>query len=163
MREYRLLILLDGIFLLLFAAIMFALYELGRIPSGISTLDLLLLGLATARLADIISTDEVMEWLRSPFITMESEEIAGREVQVREGRGRGVRKVVGDLLACPWCVGVWVAAGLTYLYFLFPAVTWMFILLLAIAEIGSLIQTLSTILVRIEKYFKGLGVPDEGI
>lgn len=163
MREYRLLMLLDGIFLLLFAAVMFALYELGRIPRTISTLDLILLGLATARLADIISTDEIMEWLRRPFVKMESEEIAGREVQVREGRGHGLRKVIGNLLACPWCVAVWVAAGLTYLYFLLPGVAWLFILLLAIAEIGSLLQTLSTIMVRAEKYFKGLGVPDEGI
>jgi hypothetical protein len=103
-----------------------------------------------------------MSWLRRPFVRIEQEEIAGRGVDTRTGRGRGLRKVIGNLLACPWCVAVWVAAGLTYVYFLIPPVAWLFILVLAIAEIGSLLQTFSTIMVRAEKYFKGLGVPHEG-
>lgn len=158
----RFLILLDVVFVALYAAAVFALSHAGRLPHTISVLDLILLGLASARLSDIISTDEIMLWMREPFIKLEAAEIAGREVETRTGRGRGFRKVIGDLLACPWCVGVWVAAGLTYLYFLAPRFTWLFILLLAIAEIGSLVQTLSTVLVRLEKYCKGLGIPDEG-
>jgi len=90
-------------------------------------------------------------------------ECAGREIQTRMRRGIGMRRVIGDLLSCPWCVGVWVSAGLIYFYFFVPYIAWLFILILAIAEIGSLTQTISTILVRIEKYFKGLGVPEEGI
>ena len=159
----RFLILLDIIFVLLYIGVMTALHFLGRLPTSIRPFDLVLLGLAAARLSDIISTDQIMEWLRRPFVKMETSEIAGREVETRTGRGRGLRKVIGDLLSCPWCVGVWVAAGLTYAYLLVPTVVWVFVLIMAIAEIGSLLQTLSTIMVRIENYCKGLGVPEEGL
>lgn len=156
-------ILLDLIFLALYAAVMLTLYHLGRVPHTIGVLDLVLLGLAAARLSDVISTDEIMQWLRKPFVQMTQEEVAGREVSTREGRGWGWRKVIGNLLSCPWCVGVWVAAGLVYAHFLIPGPVWLFVLVLAVAEVGSVLQTISTILVRVEKYFKGLGVPEEGL
>ena len=158
----RILILVDVVFVTLYVGVMAAIYFLGRLPTSIRPFDFALLGLAAARLTDIISTDQIMEWLRRPFVKMETTEIAGREVETRTGRGRGLKKVIGDLLSCPWCVGVWVAASLTYAYYLMPSVIWVFILIMAIAEIGSLLQTLSTILVSIEKYFKGLGAPEEG-
>ena len=154
---------MDVIFIVLYVGAMLILYSLGKLPRSIGILDLVLLGLATARLSDVISTDEIMQWLREPFVEMQHEQIAGREGDVRTGRGTGMRRVVGELLSCPWCVGVWVAAALTYAYFLFPRIVWLFVLLLAIAEIGSLVQTFSTVLVRLEKFFKGLGVPEEGI
>ena len=158
----RFLILLDVVFVTLYVGVMATLYFLGRLPTSIRSFDVVLLGLAAARLTDIISTDQIMEWLRRPFVKMETTEIAGHEVETRTGRGHELKKVLGDLLSCPWCVGVWVAAGLTYAYFLMPAVIWIFILIMAIAEIGSLLQTLSTIMVNIEKYCKGLGAPEEG-
>ena len=158
----RILILVDVVFVALYICVMTALYFLGRLPTSIRPFDFVLLGLAAARLTDIISTDQVTQWLRRPFVKMETTEIAGHEVETRTGRGRGLRKVLGDLLSCPWCVGVWVAACLTYAHLLMPAVIWIFILILAIAEIGSLVQTLSTIMVSIEKYCKGLGAPEEG-
>ena len=158
----RFLILLDLVFVLLYVGVMAALYFLGRLPTNIGPFDLVLLGLAAARLTDIISTDQIMEWLRRPFVKMETTEIAEREVETRTGRWRGLKKVIGDLLSCPWCVGVWVAASLTYAYFLLPAVIWVFILIMAIAEIGSLLQTLSTIMVSIEKYCRGLEAPEKG-
>ncbi len=159
----RYLILLDVIFVALYIGAMLILSRLGRLPTTITVLDLVLLGFASARLTDVLSTDEIMQWLRQPFVRMTQEEVAGREVETRVGRGRGFRKVLGELLSCPWCVGVWVAAGLSYAYFLAPKLVWLFVLVLAVSEIGSLLQTISTILVRLEKYFKGLGVPDEGI
>ena len=158
----RILILVDVVFVALYVSVMVDLYFLRRLPTSIRPFDFALLGLAAARLTDIISTDQIMEWLRRPFVKMETTEIAGHEVETRTGRGRGLKKVIGDLLSCPWCVGVWVAASLTYAYCLMPAVIWVFILIMAIAEIGSLLQTLSTIMVSIEKYFKGLGAPEEG-
>lgn len=159
----RYLAILDGLFILLYMGIMLLLRDMGRLPDTISVLDLVLIGLATARLTDIISTDEAMKWLREPFVRMERTEIADREVEVRVGRGDGWRRVIGEMLSCPWCVCVWVAAGLSYVYFLFPSMTWLFILVMAVAQVGSLLQSLGTIIVRLEKYMEGLGVPHEGI
>lgn len=154
-------ILLDVIFIALYAGVLLALYYLDRLPRGIGVLDFVLLGLAAARLSDIISTDDIMQWLREPFIKVEEEQIAGQEVQTRVGRGRGIRRVLGELLSCPWCVGVWVAAGLTYAYFLLPRIVWLFVLLMAIAEVGSLLQTFSTILVSVQKYLKSICRTDQ--
>lgn len=153
--------MLDLIFIGLYVGAILGLYYLGRIPPGVGAFEFILLGFAAARLADIISTDEVMTWLREPFVETERTQIAGREVETRTGRGRGLRKVLGDLIACPWCIGVWVAALLTYLYFLFPQVVWLFVVIMAIAELGALLQTASTILVRVEKYFQSLGIQEE--
>lgn len=150
------------IFLALYAAAIAWLYELGRLPRSINTVDLILLGLASARLMDIIVTDEIMMWLREPFVQKEEVEIAGRKVTVSSGRGEGLRRSIGEMLSCPWCVGVWVSAGLAYLYFLVPRAIWLFILVFAIAELGSLIQAVSTIFVRLSKYLKGIGMPDDG-
>lgn len=159
----RFLMLLDFIFIALYVGVALILYYTARLPQNIRILDLVLLGLAVARLTDIISTDDIMRWLREPFVRMEETEIAGREVQTRVGRGRGFRRVLGELFICPWCVAVWVAAGLSYLYYLAPEPIWLFILILAVSEIASLFQTFSTILVRLEKYLTGLGVPHEGL
>jgi hypothetical protein len=161
MKPY--LILLDTIFILLYVGVMLALNAMDRIPQDIRVLDLVLLGLAAARLTDVISTDEIMTWLREPFVQLESMEVAGHEIQVRTGRGRGLRRTIGEMFACPWCVGVWVAAGLTYAFFLWPTVVWLFILLMAIAEVGSLLQSISTVIVRVEKYMKAIGVPEEDL
>jgi hypothetical protein len=158
----KFLILFNIVFLAVYAGAVVALYYLGRLPHDIKTLDLLLLVFASARLMDIITTDEIMMWLREPFVQTEKVEIAGRQVLVRGGRGQGLRKAIGEMLSCPWCTGVWVAAGLAYLYFLIPKIIWLFILVFAISEIGSLIQAVSTILVRLLKYLKGLGMPDGG-
>lgn len=149
-------VFLDVVFVGLYVGVLIALHYLGKLPRNIHVLDLFLLGLAAARVSDIISTDDIMQWLREPFIEVDQEEIAGQEVQTRRGRGHGFRRVLGDLLSCPWCVGVWVAAGLTYALIIFPRFTWLFILIMAIAEVGSLLQTFSTILVSVEKYLKSI-------
>ncbi|MEA2385083.1 MAG: hypothetical protein QOH72_5054 [Solirubrobacteraceae bacterium] len=31
----------------------------------------------------------------------------------RPPRGRGLRRAVGELLVCPYCIGLWVSAGFT--------------------------------------------------
>ncbi len=157
------LILLDIIFITLYIVVLYVLYSLGRVPRDISVLDLVLLGLAAARLSDIINTDEIMQWLREPFVRLEETQVAGQEVMTRVGRGRGFRRVIGDLLACPWCTGVWAAAGLTYLFFIWPSIIWLLILVLAVAEISSFIQTLTTIMVRVGKYLKALGTEEEEV
>lgn len=159
----RLYILVDTIFISLYLLAVLVLWEFDRLPMSISVFDFILIGLATARLSDIISTDEVTTWMRRPFVKMETTEIADREVQTRMGRGTGLRKLIGDMLSCPWCVGVWVAAGLVCAYSMFPRFVWLLIVIMAIAEIGALVQTISTILVRLVNYLKGLGVPEENL
>ena len=80
---------------------------LGRDAEEHATLDLLVLALATYKLARTLSGDEVTSFLREPFVEGRAHE--GGEKPVETG---GTRQAIGELVTCSRCVGTWVAAGL---------------------------------------------------
>lgn len=82
-----------------------------RLPRQIAAGDIVLLGLATHKLTRLISRDRVTAVVRFPFTRFERTAGAG-EVE-EEPRGRGLRRAVGTLLTCPFCVGPWIASFLT--------------------------------------------------
>jgi hypothetical protein len=47
--------------------------------------------------------------LRAPFT--ELEEPGGPGELEERSRGRGARKAIGELLICPYCIGLWVVAS----------------------------------------------------
>jgi hypothetical protein len=82
-----------------------------RLPERLSVQDTVLLCAATHKASRLLSKDAVTSPLRAPFTRYE--EAAG-EAEVNESvRGHGVRHAVGELVTCPFCLGVWVASGLT--------------------------------------------------
>jgi hypothetical protein len=84
-------------------------------PERIGVGDLLLAGVATHKLSRVIAKDRVTAPLRAPFTEFEEEGGPG-EVEEKP-RGSGVRRAIGELLVCPFCMAQWVAtailAGLT--------------------------------------------------
>jgi len=80
------------------------------LPERIGIGDLLLAGVATHKLSRVIAKDRVTAPLRAPFTEFEGEGGPG-EVEEKP-RGRGMRRAVGELLVCPFCLGQWVATGL---------------------------------------------------
>lgn len=93
-----------------------ALYEKRREPlDRVSGLDMLMLGLATLRLAKLVSEDEITSVLRKPVVQIEHGQ--------RQPRGHGLRQALGKLVLCPTCSGTWIAAFLTYALHLFPRYT----------------------------------------
>ena len=80
---------------------------LGRDPEEHTALDLVMLALATYKLARTLSGDEVTSFLRAPFV--EGQAHQGGEKPVEDG---GMRQAIGELVTCSRCVGTWVAAGL---------------------------------------------------
>lgn len=73
-------------------------------------LELVLVGVATHKLARILSKDAVTSPLRAPFTTFK--EPGGPGEVVEEVRGDGIRHAVGELLTCPFCLSPWVATAL---------------------------------------------------
>ena len=74
--------------------------------------DVVLVGVATHKLARRMSKDSVMSPLRAPFTRYEGLSGPG---ELQEGvRGSGVRKAVGELVSCPFCLSQWVATGFTF-------------------------------------------------
>ncbi|HEY0388806.1 MAG TPA: DUF1360 domain-containing protein [Gaiellales bacterium] len=80
-----------------------------RIPERLDTGDVLAAGVATYKLARIISKDKVTTFARAPFT--EYQERAGRGEVEEAPRGGTFRRAVGELLTCPYCLGVWIASG----------------------------------------------------
>jgi hypothetical protein len=80
---------------------------LDRDPRENTTLDLVVLGLATFKASRTIARDEVTSFLREPFVEGEAHE--GGEEPVETG---DMRQAIGELVTCSRCIGTWVAAGL---------------------------------------------------
>ena len=92
-----------------------------RLPARFGVQDTVLVCLATHKASRLVSKESVTSPLRAPFTRYE--EPAG-EAEVNESaRGHGVRHAIGELVTCPFCLGVWIASGLTAGLVFAPKVT----------------------------------------
>jgi len=113
---------LAGAFNLIFAAFLLAARLSGRsIPERVDARDIALLGMATHKLSLVGSQDAITSPLRAPFTELEEKE-SPKKVDEKP-RGKGLRRSVGELLTCQFCLSVWVASLLTYGLVLAPRVT----------------------------------------
>jgi hypothetical protein len=91
-----------------------------RLPERMRWSDFALLSIATHKLARIITKDWVTSPLRAPFVRYEKS-LGGGEV-AEKARGSGLRRAIGDLLTCNWCIAPWIAAALAGGFVLQPRV-----------------------------------------
>jgi hypothetical protein len=80
-----------------------------RLPERIGVGDVLLFGTATHKLSRVIARDRVTSFARAPF-TMFEQDAGHGEVDERP-RGKGLRRAIGELVVCPYCLGLWVSGG----------------------------------------------------
>lgn len=78
-------------------------------PEQISAADLALVAIATHKASRTIAKDAVLSPVRAPFTRFRGP--AGPGEVTEEVRGRGLRKAVGELLTCPFCLDHWVATA----------------------------------------------------
>ena len=78
-----------------------------RWPERIPWSDLALGTVATHQAAMMVSKDTVVAPLRAPFTRFEGP--AGEGKLNESVRGTGVRKAMGELITCPFCLGQWFA------------------------------------------------------
>jgi Protein of unknown function (DUF1360) len=103
----------------------------------------LLLSLAAFRLTRLIVFDKITEFIRNPFFDEIEEVNENGEVEIYYiPKKSGLRHFFGELLSCYWCTGIWAAAGLVGLYFLLPGIAQVIILILAIAGIAAILETI---------------------
>jgi hypothetical protein len=113
---------LAGTFNLLFALFILAARVSGKsLPQRIEARDIALLGIATHKLSLVGSQDAITSPLRAPFTELEEKE-SPKTVEEKP-RGQGIRRSVGELLTCQFCLGVWVASFFTYGFVLLPRVS----------------------------------------
>ncbi len=83
-----------------------------RLPPGVGPWDLVLLAAGTHKLSRTLTKDAVTSPLRAPFTRYR--ETGGPGEVMEEVRHRdGLRHSIGELVTCPFCLDVWIAAGFT--------------------------------------------------
>jgi hypothetical protein len=92
-----------------------------RLPAGYRASDLLLLGAATSKLSRLLTRDRVTSGLRAPFTRFQGD--AGHGEVDEAARGRGMRRAIGELLVCDFCLAQWVSAALVAGFTVSPRVT----------------------------------------
>jgi hypothetical protein len=79
------------------------------LPERVEPGDLVLIGAASHKLSRLVAKDRITGFVRAPFTELQGRG-APAEVEERP-RGRGLRRAVGELLVCPYCLGLWVSGG----------------------------------------------------
>lgn len=103
------------------AALLLAKRQGRELPAKVSPGELLLVGTASHKLSRVVSKDKVTSPLRAPFTELEGR---GGPAELEESsRGTGLRKAIGELLICPYCLGLWVVAGFSVGLVFAPRVT----------------------------------------
>jgi hypothetical protein len=102
---------LTGTFLSACGAFAAWLARSGReLPERVPASDLALLSVATHKASRLLAKDRVTSAVRAPFTDFQE---AGGPSEVEERpRGTGLRRAVGELLICPFCLSLWIATAL---------------------------------------------------
>jgi hypothetical protein len=113
---------LAGVFNLVFFLFLLVARATGRpIPERVSAGDIALLGVATHKLSLMGAQDAVTSPLRAPFTELKDKESPKKLDE--KPRGEGLRRSVGELVTCKFCLSVWLASFFTYGLVLVPRVT----------------------------------------
>lgn len=92
-----------------------------ELPDTIAPGDLALITVAGHKAARLIARDRVTSVVRAPFTRFQRD--AGPAEVDEAARGRGLRRAIGELLVCPYCLGMWVSATLTASLLVLPRFT----------------------------------------
>ncbi len=131
---------------ILFGTAMFFLYRWGRLPTSMPLFDFFLIALATFRLTRLFVYDKITQFVRDWFLVKEVRAGEGGElIVIRSSYVSGPLRTISELLACPWCFGIWAAFVVLFFYALTP-LSWFPILLLAVAGVGSFIQIVANMI-----------------
>lgn len=104
---------------------------------------------AVFRLTRLFVYDKITSFIRAPFIEeLQITEPDGTVSTYTKIKGTGLRKWIGELLSCYWCTGVWASAFLLLCYYMIPKVIEPIIVLLAIAGVAAIIETVISRLIE---------------
>ena len=120
------------------AALVIARRQGRELPERVSAGQLLLVGTASHKLSRVLAKDKVTSPLRAPFTELEGK---GGPAEFEErSRGTGLRKAIGELLICPFCLDLWVIAAFSVGLLFAPRVTRFILSLFAALTIADFLQ-----------------------
>lgn len=113
---------LTGLFSSLAAAFGIWFRRSGRaLPDEMSARDLALLSVAAHKASRTLAADRVTSAVRAPFTEFQGD--AGPGEVSEQARGSGLRRAIGELLVCPFCLGMWMSALFTAMLLVWPRAT----------------------------------------
>jgi hypothetical protein len=113
---------LTFLFNVLLAAALLVMKRTGReLPERVSERDIVLIGVASHKLSRLISKDKVTSVIRAPFTELQGQ--GGPSELEETSRGTGMRKAIGELIVCPYCLGLWVVAAMSIGLMISPRLT----------------------------------------
>jgi hypothetical protein len=138
---------LAGTFNLLFALFLLAARASRKpIPERMDAKDIALLGMATHKLSLVGSQDAITSPLRAPFTELNEKE-SPKKVDEKP-RGEGIRRSVGELITCQFCLGVWVASFFTYGFVLLPRVSRLIAAVFAAVTVSDFLHQVYKLLMK---------------
>jgi hypothetical protein len=79
------------------------------LPERVEVQDLVLIGAASYKLSRLVAKKKITSFVRGPFTELQGK---GGPAELEEKpRGSGVRRALGELLICPYCLGLWASGG----------------------------------------------------
>jgi hypothetical protein len=79
------------------------------LPERVGARDIALIGVASYKLSRLVAKKKVTSFVRAPFTELEGR---GGPAELEEhARGTGLQRAVGELLTCPYCLGLWASGG----------------------------------------------------
>ena len=155
-----------GVFTVVFIAmIMFIMRLYGSIAMGtlvnITPFHFVILSIATFRITRLIVSDRITQGLRDfcMIISASTDPETGSTYIVRTKRVRGVRRAIGEIMGCPWCMGMWIAVVALALYVAATVYSfvsaWAIIFIFALAGSASVIQSAVSIFSSSKTEYKG--------
>lgn len=80
-----------------------------ELPDRMAPGDLALVTVATHKASRLLAKDRITSAVRAPFTRYQDD--AGPSEVSEAARGGGMRRAIGELVVCPYCVGLWVSAA----------------------------------------------------
>lgn len=112
-----------------------------RLPERLRTDDLVLVAMATQRVSRLLTKDRVSTVLRAPFTELQGDGGPG-EVEEAPRGGSGLRRAIGELLVCPFCIAQWTATSFAAGLLFAPRVTRFLASVLSAVAVADLLQLL---------------------
>lgn len=111
----------------------------------LSVREMALLCMATFTIADVFAHERIATWIREPFDAETGDHRPGKP------KGGGLRRTIGELMACSRCVGSWGALGLMGLRTASPPAAGVVTTVFAAAAANDFLQAAFRIMVDRDK------------
>jgi hypothetical protein len=82
-----------------------------QLPERMEARDLALMAVAAHKGSRLLTKARVMSAIRAPFTRFQED--GGPDEVEEAARGHGLRRVIGELLVCPYCLSMWFATLFT--------------------------------------------------